>query len=111
MAEKKIKTVPITLDRERLLGYNFNSVAALEKACGHSPFSEEFWAGMGPIKLRLLVWAGLLHEEPALTLEQVGEWMVPSEVGAYTQAVIQAWNDNNAAPKDEEPAAPPEPAA
>lgn len=42
--------------------------------------------------LAALLWAGLQHEDPTLTLEQVQDLMDLDKVGAITQAVFAAWN-------------------
>jgi hypothetical protein len=66
-------TVAIMLDKERHLYFDVNSLVALEEA------GVEFSELDGKIKtsaLRKIIWAGLLHEDKELTLEQVGA-MIP----------------------------------
>lgn len=68
--------IPIELDRTRRLRFDMNALAALEEN-GLNVFDDETLANLerlvkSPSRIRLFVWAGLLHEDPELTLQQVG---------------------------------------
>jgi hypothetical protein len=67
-----VKPVPIELDRPRSLVMDFEAMARFEDATGVSAWSREAWNGTR--YLPALVWAGLLHEDPDLTLEEVKSW-------------------------------------
>ena len=79
--EKRAAVVPmieIELDKKRLLDFNLNALAAAEKAMTN------FWGvrttmgnvlsegTIGAADTRAMIWGGLIHEDPELTLEQVG---------------------------------------
>lgn len=68
--------VPIELDRTRRLRFDMNALAVLEEH-GLNVFDEETLSDLdkvirSPSKIRLFVWAGLLHEDPELTLQEAG---------------------------------------
>lgn len=73
--------VPVTIGgRERRLVLSFNALAAMEEVTGLNMLLFDKWSKPNATVFRAGVWAGLLHEAPDLTLEQVGEWI--DEVGA-----------------------------
>lgn len=68
----RVKEVKIVLDKERHLRFDLNAFAEIEEAYGS--IDEAFKAmEKGSIKaLRVLLWAGLVHEDESLTVKQVG---------------------------------------
>lgn len=64
--------VPIMLDKERTLVFNLNSFIELEEMYG--TYKAAMGAlGTGSLKsIRAFLWAGLVHEDKSLTLEDVG---------------------------------------
>lgn len=68
-------SVPIMLDRQRTLKGDLNALCSVEEATGRSVFSEgEYMRLMTTFSgQRALLWAFLRHEDPRLTLEQVGD--------------------------------------
>jgi hypothetical protein len=69
------KAFPVTLDRERSLKFDLNALAALEDVLGRSVLGDGGMDLKGARELRAFFWAGLLHEDPSLTIEQVGAMM------------------------------------
>lgn len=68
--------VPIELDKTRRLRFDMNALAALEEQ-GVNLFDDDVLSDLAkviksPRNIRLFVWAGLLHEDPELTPQQVG---------------------------------------
>lgn len=59
----------VMLDRERTFILDLNAFCELEKRVGKSLFKVIHWEDMGVNDLRLLLWAGLLTDDPSLTLE------------------------------------------
>lgn len=57
-------------DRDRKFVLDLNAFCELEKRVNKSLFKAIRWDDMGVNDLRLLLWAGLLTDDPALTLEQ-----------------------------------------
>lgn len=44
-----------------------------------------------PVTLRALIWAGLLHEAPDLTVEAVGGWIGVGDLGRCAEAFAEAF--------------------
>lgn len=78
--------VTINLDRPRRLRYTMNALVNMEEALG-KPIGQiisEFNAGVFGFKdIRAIIWAGLLHENPDLTQEQVGNIIDEAEALDY----------------------------
>jgi hypothetical protein len=112
---KSIKTVPITLDKERHLFYDVNALIDLGDALGLNLLTREGWEALTgkmvpnpkaageddkeifePVeptlrRVRAIVWAGLLHEDPTLTERQVGAMLNPSDLAPAVKAYTEAW--------------------
>lgn len=81
-----VKSIPINLDRERRLCFNFNAFAELQRECGLTILDVQKFAAyyiafksgsvdkmIYPLyELRAFIWAGLLDENPRITLKEVG---------------------------------------
>ena len=112
-ANKYRGEVPIRLDRVRTLKFTFNAFAEFEELTGSSiqtVFQDPEKIGFG--SLRNLLWAGLTHEEPTLTVKKVGELIEHAEGDNLTQkiesitscvvkAVQYAFTDPSDIPEDE----------
>jgi hypothetical protein len=72
------KSVPIELGgKTRNLKYGFNALVDLEETL-NIPVEDLLNIFSGKVKLgdlRAVLWAGLKHEEPGLTVEQVGDML------------------------------------
>lgn len=90
MSNPVAPTVPIMLDKPRQLRADFNALANIEEKTGKNTLNNEIWEDISAAHLRVLLWALLLHEDPTLTLEQVGAMMHPGNVMEIGKAVIQA---------------------
>lgn len=66
--------------RPRTLRFDTNSICDFEQVTGVSVQQLSYRSGLHVT--RALLWAGLKHEQPDLTLVKVGEWL-----DAYNQAV------------------------
>jgi len=71
MTVPKVK-VPLRLDRERTLLLSFNALCKAEEITGMNLLAGEVVFSSLRV-LRALLWAGLLHEDPLLTVEEVGD--------------------------------------
>lgn len=91
-----LPTFTLQLDQPRQLRYTWNALARLEQALA-KPLRQiisEFRYGDVSM-LRTLVWAGLLHAQPDLTLNDVGP-MLDAYVeanGGDLFALYQAWDE------------------
>jgi hypothetical protein len=96
----------------KVFRFNLNALAALEGAMG-LPVQKIDARNFGFKDHRALVWAGLLHDEPKLTLEQAGlllDQVLPSakEYGEVIDAALTAFGAAFPdAPKTEEGGADP----
>jgi len=69
------RSVPITLDRERQLKYDMNALCDADDVGGDKVTDLVFGRHMGVSALRVMLWAGLKHEDPKLTLKTTGDLM------------------------------------
>ena len=115
----------ITLDKERRLKYDLNAMILYEELTGkdiidifNSVFKKiKATEGGKPDKgklfsladTRALLYAGLKHEDPSLTLEKVGKMIDLYGIKPVNEAIIFAYSKGNK--KDEEPFLPSEPSA
>ena len=78
----------LQLDRERHLRFDWNALAILEEKLGENALDEDFFQKpMTATRLRAFAYAGLVHEDPGLTLERVGELI--SEHAGNLPAILQ----------------------
>ena len=71
MANEQRGFVSIELDKERTLNYTLNSLVDIEEKLG-VPMEEMGNIQMSVRNVRVLLWAGLTHEDENLTERQVG---------------------------------------
>lgn len=69
-----VNAVKVELDKERTLRFDFNAMARFEEVTGMNSFLMD-WKKINAIQMRALMWACLVHEDPALTLDQVGSML------------------------------------
>lgn len=130
-----VKRVAVELGgATRHLVYDFNAFAAMEEETGREfgllfddllsavmatkpnpddPDGEPIRAARMPKAslVRTMVWAGLLHEAPSLTVREVGSWLHTNNLPAVVSAMTQAFTANAPEGKPSEanpPAAPSE---
>jgi hypothetical protein len=98
--------IAITLDRPRTLRFDFNALVALGEATGKNPLQGEFWRTFDePKTQRAALWAALLHEDKALTLEQAGNLIDLDRLSEIMGAVAAAINAAMPTKKTEDAAA------
>jgi hypothetical protein len=82
--------VQIELDRVRNLRYTMNALAEIEDILG-VPLSELENIKMSIKNVRVILWAGLIHEDPTLTQEEVGNWVDLGNFKEVQEKVAQAF--------------------
>lgn len=94
-----IPTVEIELDKVRHLRFDFNAICDFEDKAGKEIMSMMITLpdGSPSIKfnfkdLRILLWAALKWEDPALTLEQVGAQIYNGNAEAVGKKIAEALN-------------------
>lgn len=84
--------VKITLDKERTLKLDLNAMVSFEEATGVSLMRGTFKSSkMSPRELRAMLWACLLHEDEALTEQQVGSWITVGNLMEITGKLNEAF--------------------
>lgn len=86
-ANPTARPIPIELDRPRHLLLDFNALALIEEKTGKNTLDGATWSNMTASTMRVFLWACLLHEDPSLTLEQVGKMLTPASIPAVTEAI------------------------
>jgi len=107
---QKIKTVPIQLDKPRHLRFDVNALLDLGDELEINLMTKEGWEELVgktvvdettreekfvPVdqsfrRVRAIIWAGLRHEDEALTIRQVGAMLDPANLGAAIAAYTEA---------------------
>ena len=82
--------VPLRLDRERTLILSFNALCRAEEVTGIAFLMGEFTFSSVRV-MRALVWAGLLHDDPTLTLEAVGDMIEEAGADNVARTIIKAF--------------------
>ena len=83
----------LTLDRERTVAYTWGAIKRLHKE--HKVdflklvSAEEEWY-FNPEQFSLMLWCGLVDEEPTLTVERVDSLITLPKLAAITDAMLRA---------------------
>lgn len=89
----KVKMIPIQLDKRRHLKYDLNAFAELEEHFGTLDAAMEQMQ-KGSIKaFRIILWAGLIHEDENLTIKQVGAMIDLPTLYDLTKKIEEAMGD------------------
>jgi hypothetical protein len=83
--------IRLTLDKPRTLRITWRSLEALEEQHGLSldDISKQFRSGSQMKAVRFVVWLGLLHEDPGLTLDGVGDLLDKGNVTEIADAAAR----------------------
>lgn len=88
--------VKIKLDKERELRFDMNAQVMFEDATGENTLDTAFWKKKMTAKTtRALIWACLVHEDPALTLTQVGRMLTPKNSELVSTALNRALTESS----------------
>ncbi len=100
--------IPLRLDRERTLIVSFNALCQAEEVTGINFLMGEFTFSSVRV-MRALEWAGLIHEDPNLTLPQVGDLIEEAGADKIARVIIDAFAAAmpKAKPEDEDDTDPP----
>lgn len=82
--------VPLRLDRDRTLILSFNALCRAEEVTGINFLMGEFTFSSVRV-MRALVWSGLLHEDPTLTLEACGDMIEEAGADVVAKTIIEAF--------------------
>lgn len=90
MANKQRGMVKVQLDKVRNLRYTMNALAEIEDILG-VPLGEMGNIQMTMKNIRVILWAGLIHEDKELTLEQVGDMIDMSNIQEVQEKLTEAF--------------------
>ena len=83
----------ITLDRERTLSYTWPGIKRLHREQGINFLAmiadEEDWY-LDPVKFSAVLWAGLIGDDPELSIEAVDAMIALPQLPAITKAMLAA---------------------
>lgn len=104
MANKHLGEVSVQLDKKRVLKYKHSSLMRLEKAI-NGPVSDisDMQGTLNITKLVQLVWAGLLHENSELTIDEVADMMDHCSTIYITEKALEAFGKRISNDSAEEP--------
>jgi hypothetical protein len=85
-----VHTVEVELDRLRHFRMDFNAMTEAEAATGLNLLQPDIWGKMTATQLRALMFAALKWEDPALTLEAVGEMLTLSNASDALEKLTAA---------------------
>lgn len=77
--------------KSRVLRFDFNALCAVEEATGINALDGEVWVAPTAKTARALLWASLLHEDPGLTIQEVGSWLTPHNFQSVADALASAY--------------------
>lgn len=90
MANKHRGFVKVELDKERTLRYTMNALAEIEDALG-VPLAELQTVKMTMKNIRVILWAGLIHEDEDLTQLEVGNMVDLNNMEEVQTKVAEAF--------------------
>ncbi|GMA52069.1 hypothetical protein GCM10025857_34260 [Alicyclobacillus contaminans] len=90
VSDVRVKVVPVTLDKERTLKYDLNAFAEIEDRFGTLQKAFEELEKRKLKAVRAILWAGLLHEDPKLTEQQVGAMLSFADLASILPDVMKA---------------------
>lgn len=96
LSEAKIKNAKITLTDgvERELRFTLNAMAELEDRYGSVEKAFEALEENSIKALRLILWAGLMSDDPDLTEKQVGDLIDLGSMSELMESLGEAFNTN-----------------
>lgn len=88
------KEIPITLDKERTFKLDLNAYFEIdmlyeEKGKTYHHIEADLLK-MRPYAVRTFLWAGLVHEDPELTPEKVGQYIDVHNIQEFSEIIYKA---------------------
>lgn len=82
------------LDKKRTLILDLEALERFEEATGKSLFYDDILTNISVATLKMLLWAGLVHEDPELTPEQVSKFVHMGNFRQVIKGVTEVWGDS-----------------
>ena len=90
--------------KEYKIRCSFGLLARFQKATGLNPFDEKVWAEPAPWTFAALIWAGIVRENPHLTIEMVADELSIHQATQVKDILIGMMESGVATKKEEAPA-------
>lgn len=88
----KTKVVKVNIGgKERTLRFTLNSMIEIEEGYGSIQGAMKAMETSSMKAVRLLLWAGLIHEEPELDINAVGNWIDMSNLQYTSEKLGEAF--------------------
>ena len=84
-----VKSVPIVLDKPRLIRLDFNALMLFQDTTGVNPLT--IGKSLTPRNVVTLLWASLRDEDPELTLKEVGRMIGMSNALLVENKLVEAF--------------------
>lgn len=95
-AEKAAPGIEITVGgKTHSLKYTLWSFCKIDEVTGKNPLDGATWASVSPKDILVLLWAGLQHEEPPPSLEELGRQISLAEIKDIAPAIQQAFGQSS----------------
>jgi hypothetical protein len=94
--------VKIFLDRERTMKYDFYALSKLEEETGYSVLDEATWENMKIRDVVKFLWAGLIHEDPELSVDDVAKMIHFGNVRDVMNAISETFHQSLPSPAGQE---------
>ncbi len=95
MADKINPVITVMLDKERHLKLTLGAMLAFQEATGKNLLDYKVTSGMGKKMtledLRAMLWSMLRHEDKAITLDEVGDFIDISNMASIAGAIAETW--------------------
>lgn len=102
MATPNVLRVPIKLDRQRNIVLDLNAYCMAEELTGKNFMKRDVWDNLSFRDVRALTFAGLLHDDPKITIENVGAMIHVGNLEAVSNALTSAFLNSLPEPEPEE---------
>lgn len=117
--ETMAETLEIELDRKRFIVLDTEALLAIEEALNVNTLKEDFWENMSTKRARVVLWAGLLHDDPGLKFEDMKNVLRGQALGLIMAKLLEAWGlmkpqkdaEENGSADPQQPEAPISPSA
>jgi len=92
MSAKDLKDagVPVLLDKERHLKFDFNAFCEIEEKFGSVEKAFDSLEGKEFKSIRFLLWVALIHEDESLTEKEAGKLFTLRQLPEVTEAIVEA---------------------
>ena len=87
------KGIKVKLDKKRHLLVTTDALAQYERITGRKLLAESTMSNLSLRDVVVITWALLLHEDPRLTIDQVGDMIKPqTNMQELTYRIGEAWD-------------------